>query len=83
MISFDEFNAVSLDDRQTAIKEKGEFVLKKEFDDHAIELYTYNGYFVECVYSNSLGILKNINAIEVLLAAEKYISLEDKLDEYL
>lgn len=80
MLSFREFNAATLDDRQMAVEENGEFVLRQVFDDNMVKLYTYNGFFVECIYSNELDILKNIQAIEFLEAAEKYISLEDKLD---
>ena len=80
MLSFDAFNEASLDERQLAIEENGEFVLKQEFDDQMVRLYTYNGFFIECIYSNTLDILKDIKGIDMLAAAEKYISLEDKLD---
>jgi hypothetical protein len=81
MLDFDTFNNATLDERQIAIEEDGDFVLKQEFDDQMIRLYTYNGFFIECIYSNTLDILKDIKAIEMLAAAEKYISLEDKLEE--
>jgi hypothetical protein len=80
MLSFNAFNEATIDERQKAIEEDGDFVLKQEFDNHNIRLYAYNGFFIECIYSNSLDILKEIQAIDVMMAAEKYISLEDKLD---
>ena len=80
MLSIEEFRAAGIDERLKAVKDTGDYVLKTEESGILCRVYQYNRFFVELVYSVEFGTLKDIKALSVMEAAEKYISLEDKLD---
>ena len=80
MLHISAFQEATIDVRLKEVKDHGDFILKTEENNKLIRLYQYNRYFVELIYTLEFGTLKEIKAITVLEAAEKYVTLDGMLD---
>jgi len=80
MISFYDFNQLTLDRKYDEVFSKGE-LLDTFFSEHyKVVLYLYNGYIIEVLNRLEIDTVKDILAITAEEAADKYVSLKGRFD---
>ena len=80
MLTFNEYNNATLDTRYSEVFSKGELLDTFYSENYKVALYSYNKFIVEVLYRLEINTVKDLLAVTIEEAAEKYVSLKGKLD---
>ena len=80
MLSFGEYNESSLDLRYDEVFSNGVLLDTFFSENYKVALYSYNHFIIEVLYRLEIDTVKDLLAISILEAADKYVSLKGRLD---
>jgi hypothetical protein len=80
MLSFEEYNKATLDLRYDEVFSKGELLDTFFSENYKVALYSYNHFIIEVLYRLEIDTVKDLLAITIMEAADKYVSLKGRLD---
>ena len=80
MLSFDEYNEATLDTRYEEVFRSGMLLDTFFSENYKVALYSYNSFIVEVLYRLEIDTVKDLLAITVIEAADKYVSLKGRFD---
>jgi len=64
MISKDDFNKLSLDDKGTLVFSEGKFLATRFYYNQTLCLYDLGNFFVEVFYNSNINIIANIQIMK-------------------
>ena len=78
MISKDDFNKLSLDDKGNIVFFEGKYIASREYYNQLLMLYDLGSYFVEVFYNSHINLIANIQIMKDIKTLDIYIDSEIK-----